>query len=643
MATVYVATDLRLERRIALKVMHHHLSDDERFQSRFIQEARAAARLSDPNVVSVFDQGQDDDIAYLVMEYLPGVTLRDLIAEHGRLTTAQTITIMHAVLSGLASAHRAGFIHRDVKPENVLLADDGRIKIGDFGLARATSANTATGQQLLGTIAYLAPELVTQGSADARTDIYALGIMLYEMLAGEQPYQGEQPMQIAYQHATEQVPRPSIKNPGVPEPLDELVLWSTEREPDERPDDAQAMLDRLVEIEHELGILPRPPRGTGPGGVPHDTGDLTGGETKLLPPQAALLPTGATSVLAPTSPVADLASPAALGGENAERLARATRRRSARGWVAAIIAFVLVVAAGTTGWWFGSGPGSMVLIPAFAATTSFDDASAELAGLDLLADQRSASSLDVPSGQLISTDPGSGDRVYPGDTVTLTYSTGPAEVTLDSMRGMTADDVEAYATDAVLEVAGDPAQRFDASDAGTVIGISVTSRDGGDPYACFDGCTAHQGDTLSMTLSAGPVPDVQNVSIDEARTRLTDAGLQVADETQQQYDETIGAGFAIGLSGVTADTVLSPGDSVTLIESLGPQPVAVPDVVGMTRDDAVATLEGLGFDVSYSGLLNALPGAWVVVSSTDPAAAEMRVPAQTTVTLSLTLSGPISG
>ncbi|MPS76420.1 MAG: serine/threonine protein kinase, partial [Microbacterium sp.] len=231
MATVYVATDLRLERRIALKVMHAHLSDDSAFQSRFIQEARAAARLADPHVVNVFDQGQDGELAYLVMEYLPGITLRELLREQKRLTVAQTITIMDAVLAGLSAAHRAGIVHRDVKPENVLLAEDGRIKIGDFGLARATTANTATGQQLLGTIAYLAPELVTRGTADARSDIYALGIMLYEMLVGEQPYKGEQPMQIAFQHATESVPRPSVRNPAVPEQLDELVLWATEKSP----------------------------------------------------------------------------------------------------------------------------------------------------------------------------------------------------------------------------------------------------------------------------------------------------------------------------------------------------------------------------------------------------------------------------
>ena len=283
MATVYVATDLRLERRVALKVMHSHLSDDTVFQSRFIQEARAAARLADPHVVNVFDQGQDGEMAYLVMEYLPGITMRELLREQKRLSIPQTITIMDAVLSGLAAAHRAGIVHRDVKPENVLLAEDGRIKIGDFGLARATSANTATGQMLLGTIAYLAPELVTRGTADARSDIYALGIMLYEMLVGEQPYKGEQPMQIAYQHATDSVPRPSARNPGIPEQFDELVMWATERNPDDRPVDARAMLDRLREIEKELGVYPHVVRAPAAGVVAVDDGADSGELTKVMP------------------------------------------------------------------------------------------------------------------------------------------------------------------------------------------------------------------------------------------------------------------------------------------------------------------------------------------------------------------------
>ncbi|MEY4102598.1 MAG: hypothetical protein RIR88_732, partial [Actinomycetota bacterium] len=258
MATVYVATDLRLERRVAVKIMHGHLADDSAFKARFVQEARSAARLSHPNVVNVYDQGQDSEMAYLVMEYLPGITLRDLLKDYGKLTPEQTVDIMDAVLRGLAAAHEAGILHRDLKPENVLLADDGRIKLGDFGLARATTANTASGQALLGTIAYLSPELLTRGEAGARSDIYSVGIMMYEMLVGEQPFKGEQPMQVAYQHANDKVPAPSAANPAVPAELDAIVEWATARNPEDRPENANQLLEQLLIAEKNI-------RGTGAG------------------------------------------------------------------------------------------------------------------------------------------------------------------------------------------------------------------------------------------------------------------------------------------------------------------------------------------------------------------------------------------
>ncbi|QIM19690.1 serine/threonine protein kinase [Leucobacter coleopterorum] len=250
MAMVYLANDLRLERRVAVKVMHEHLAEDDNFTRRFEQEARSAARLSHPNLVNVFDQGQDLGRTYLVMEYLPSITLRDLLKQQKHLTIEQTLEVGEAVLAGLSAAHQSGIVHRDLKPENVMLADDGRIKLGDFGLARAVSANTTTGQALLGTIAYLSPELVTRGVADARSDLYAFGVMLYEMLTGAQPFTGEQPMQIAYQHAHSEVPVPSLKNVETPPELDELVRWTTQREPDQRPRDAGEALEYISALRH---------------------------------------------------------------------------------------------------------------------------------------------------------------------------------------------------------------------------------------------------------------------------------------------------------------------------------------------------------------------------------------------------------
>ncbi|GLJ78750.1 Stk1 family PASTA domain-containing Ser/Thr kinase [Microbacterium imperiale] len=622
MATVYVATDLRLERRVALKVMHGHLSDDSVFQSRFIQEARSAARLADPHVVNVFDQGQDGEMAYLVMEYLPGITLRELLREQKRLTIPQTITIMDAILSGLAAAHRAGIVHRDVKPENVLLAEDGRIKIGDFGLARATTANTATGQMLLGTIAYLAPELVTRGTADARSDIYALGILLYEMLAGEQPYKGEQPMQIAYQHATDSVPRPSAKNPGVPEQLDELVLWATEREPDERPLDAKVMLDRLREIERELGVFPQVVR-TAPAGaaevVTDDDGSGSGEVTKLMPGTFT-------------------APPVTTDVDNATRLRRQSRRNRTRGAWLVMLVIALAALAGGTGWWFGSGPGSLVAVPDVRGLT-FDEAQGALAAQGLQATESGENSLDVQEGLTIRTDPDPGARLDRDAVVTIYVSRGPAEVSIPALAGQTEEAARELLRQNVVAVADQAEAEFDPDvAAGTVIRASVTPAAGGDPVDCTEGCLVRQGDAATLLVSRGAVPEVSGMSVERATRTLTDAGLEVAEDNRTEASTSIARGDVIGILGRDDDGNWRPGDVVTLIVSTGPPLFEVPDVVGQTRDAAAETLRGAGFEVSYSALWNIWPDGLTKVTAQDPAGGSMHVRG-TTITLQITATG----
>lgn len=604
MATVYVATDLRLERRIALKVMHGHLSDDTVFQSRFIQEARAAARLADPNVVNVFDQGQDGDMAYLVMEYLPGITLRELLREQRRLTVPQTITIMDAVVSGLSAAHRAGIVHRDVKPENVLLAEDGRIKIGDFGLARATSANTATGAQLLGTIAYLAPELVTRGTADARSDIYALGIMLYEMLVGEQPYKGEQPMQIAFQHATDSVPRPSVKNPAVPEQLDELVLWATEKTPDDRPADAREMLDRLRQIERELGITPQVAR-TPPTGVVRDHA-ATGEVTAVLP--AAV--TGATSVVGEV--------------DNATRLRRATQRRRAKGgWLVALVILLAALAA-TAGWWFGSGPGSLVAVPD-VATLTFEQAQERLAEDSLVAVEQEENSIEVPAGQVIGTDPPTGSPVEKDSEVTVLVSIGPAEVQIESMAGKTQDEARGLLEAQQIVVADDTSEYFTDVEADLVVGLTVDPPGDAAPFACAAGCAAHAGDGAILWVSLGALPGVEGQSVDQARQTLTDAGLAVAGDVQESSSDSIPEGSVIGHTEREGGGWWRPGDAVTLIVSTGPPLFEVPEVEGLTRDQAKAVLTDAGFGFTYSPFWDVVLDEATRVESQKPKAGELAV------------------
>lgn len=575
MATVYVATDLRLERRIALKVMHGHLSDDTVFQGRFIQEARAAARLADPHVVNVFDQGQDGEMAYLVMEYLPGITLRELMREQRRLTIPQTITIMDAVLSGLAAAHRAGIVHRDVKPENVLLAEDGRIKIGDFGLARATTANTATGAQLLGTIAYLAPELVTRGTADARSDIYALGIMLYEMLVGEQPYKGEQPMQIAFQHATDSVPRPSAKNPSVPEPLDELVLWATEKVPDERPDDAQQMLERLREIERELGVTPMVARAVATTGIPTVEEGGSGDLTAVLP----------GTVTGTTGPVDDV--------DNATRLRRRTKRRKTRGgWLFALV-ILLAALAGGAGWWFGSGPGSLVVV-ADVSTLTIEQATQRLADDALVAVPDTAYSLDVPAGQVINTDPAAGDRVDKDTEVRVYVSAGPQPVTVEALGGLSAEQARGVLAGSVIDV-GDDVREFSADvPEGSVISASVLPAGTETPIDCTPGCDAHQGDAATLVVSVGPVPDVAGKSVETATADLKAKELEVSPDIPQEFSNDIDEGTVIRIAPRDSGS-WRPGDTVTLIVSKGPEPVEVPNVAGRGLGEAVQMLEDAGF------------------------------------------------
>lgn len=582
MATVYLATDLRLERRVAIKIMHGHLSDDSQFKERFIQEARSAARLAHPNVVNVFDQGQDSDMAYLVMEYLPGITLRELLQEHRILTTEQTLDIMEAVLSGLAAAHKAGIVHRDLKPENVLLADDGRIKIGDFGLARAASANTATGAALLGTIAYLSPELVTRGVADTRSDIYAIGIMMYEMLAGEQPFKGDQPVQIAYQHANDVVPAPSLRNPRVPAELDDLVLWTTARDPEARPRDARELLDRLFEVHSELMTSTSP--------VTQRTTVLTGG----VP---AVHATAETQILGSrvngTGP-----APAAT---TALATTTATRRR--RGWWILAIVLVLALLSGGVGWYFGAGPGSRLTIPDSIAGMSVEDATARLTELGFTVDpqQGQVDSPSVAAGLVAETDPPLGSALAPGTSVQLLVSTGPKPLPVPALAGMTEDDAIAAIKAAPFTLADPIIRQFDA----TVPQGLVIDALADDNTSILALPSFGELQTVHLVVSAGALPEVGGLSPDEAVRILAGVGLTATPEAEEFSDFPQGTISRIdpepNADGVAR--IFRVGDSVSLLVSRGPDLVQVPDVEGDNIAEAKAELEALGFDVDVQSLI----------------------------------------
>ncbi|WP_230670388.1 Stk1 family PASTA domain-containing Ser/Thr kinase [Rathayibacter sp. Leaf248] len=626
MATVYLATDQRLERRVAIKVMHGHLSDDATFKNRFVQEARSAARLAHPNVVSVFDQGQDSDMAYLVMEYLPGITLRDLLKERGRLTAQQVVDIMHSVLSGLAAAHRAGILHRDLKPENVLLADDGRIKIGDFGLARAASANTASGQALLGTIAYLSPELVTRGTADTRSDIYAIGIMIYEMLTGEQPFTGEQPMQIAYQHANDSVPYPSAKVASVPTSLDELVLWATERDPDMRPRDAGVMLAQLLEAERLMGITPT---------------DRRVADTQAVTPLPEAAPPPATTALfdaaiqGQTTVLDGPGSEAEVVEDDDEtavaRLAAKRRVRRRRGVLLVVAVILLALLGGGTAYWFGEGPGALRTIPSVVGLPQ-DDAVELLESSGLRAEQEQAPDLTVPPGTVMSSNPAPDQAIHKDSVVTLVVSSGPRQLEVPALIGLSEEEAIAAITAAPFAL-GDTTRVFDGDvDEGRVISAALPD---GSPLPPV---LAEQS-TIALTVSLGSIPNVVGMTLEEATAAAKDAGLAL-DRNGEDWSDTVPAGVV--LIQANPEAPATTGGTISVVVSKGPEPVAVPNVVGLTRDEAKAALDAVDLTWSYSlstlgALIDAAPNEITrVTAQSDPAGEAVQ--RGTSIQLSITIT-----
>lgn len=626
MATVYLATDVRLERRVAIKIMHGHLADDQAFRERFIQEARSAARLSHPNLVGVYDQGAEDDTAYIVMEYIPGITLRDLLQEHHALTPEQATDILRAVLAGLASAHRAGIVHRDLKPENVLLADDGRIKLGDFGLARATTANTATGAALLGTIAYLSPELVTRGAADSRSDIYALGIMLYEMLTGEQPYKGEQPMQIAYQHANDSVPAPSAAVAGVPPELDDLVAWATARNPDERPSDAREMLDHMsgnqqrATGQYRTAVL-RPENATAilPAGTATPSSADSGDATTILEPAGAQQPVQRGGRNTP-GPRRTGSQPGALSPA-AQRLADKSTRRRKRGWIVLVVVLVLMAIGGSLGWAFGPGPWGNVRIPEVAGK-SVSQARQLLEAQGLHTASTTATRFDavVAKGQVSTTKPAAKREVRKGTAIQIVVSNGPKMIALPAIVGQPISTVTA-ALDDDFQLQDDQYQFSADAAKDTVIAATGLGTDGQSIDLAKTKTYGERG-PVTLTVSLGPVPDVVGKTVDQATAAFDAVGLTTGAQ-DGQFSDDVPEGQIISAK-VQADPAVK-GTAVDLVVSKGPAPISLPDVQGKTINDATSTLENLGLKVAVPDCTNILCGfydwkASLPVDSTDPPA-----------------------
>ncbi|MEU2466287.1 Stk1 family PASTA domain-containing Ser/Thr kinase [Streptomyces sp. NPDC012486] len=575
MATVYRAVDTRLDRVLALKVMHPALATDAAFVERFIREAKSVARLAHPNVVGVFDQGAQGAYVYLAMEYVAGCTLRDVLRERGALQPRAALDILEPVLAALGAAHLAGFVHRDMKPENVLIGDDGRVKVADFGLVRAVGTATDTTGSLLGTVSYLAPEQIEQGTADTRSDVYACGVVLYEMLTGGKPHGGDTAAQVIYQHLNEDVPAPSGSVPGLAAGLDELVAAATARNPDLRPSDAVALLaaSRVIRealTEEQLDAMP--PQALA------ETHDAAEDRTSVIP---RVIPAGQGT--AHHTSRLEMPRPALPEPGLGRRVPLAFRGR--RGVLTAVVTVLLVLAAGAGVWYINSG--QFTRVPALLGKTQ-SAAEERLAdeGLDLKGVERAYSDT-VRRGTVISSDPGSGERIRGNDAVKLVISRGPETVKVPDVEGLALADARRELKKWGLAPGMATREFSEEIDRGKVIRT--------DPRA---GTERHTDSAVALVVSKGSpvdVPDVTGLSVDDATAALDEAGLKAEVLPERVNSAEAQGEIARQTPGSGAEA--AEGDTVELTVSKGPRMLQVPDVTGKDVDEARSTLEDAGFEV----------------------------------------------
>ncbi|MCX5534041.1 Stk1 family PASTA domain-containing Ser/Thr kinase [Streptomyces sp. NBC_00006] len=592
MATVYRAVDTRLDRVLALKVMHPSLAADASFVDRFIREAKSVARLSHPNVVGVYDQGTDGAYVYLAMEYVAGCTLRDVLRDRGALRPRAALDILEPVLAALGAAHRAGFVHRDMKPENVLIGDDGRVKVADFGLVRAVDTVTNTTGAVLGTVSYLAPEQIENGTATPSVDVYACGVVLYEMLTGSKPHAGESPAQILYKHLHEDVPPPSAAVPGLPFELDELVASATARTPEVRPYDAVALLGqargaRSTLTDVQLDAVPPQALDTEYVGADDRTSVIPralGTPVQLPLPtdsadQAQLNRTSRLEMPPPLPPTAP--GPAHGSG-------RGPQRRT----LAILAAVLLVLGLGTGVWYINSGQFTKVPSVLNQTQTQAEKRLSD-AGLERGTVNRAYSDT-YKRGTVMDSDPGSGDRIRNGGTVDLTVSRGAKTVKVPNLSGTPLDKAKSDLKKRDLEPGMTTRKFSDQIAKGSVIST--------DPGA---GKTRKAGSAVALVVSKGSpvdVPDVTGESEQDAIADLEDAGLKAEISTKRVNSEEDKG--SIARQSPVEGKQLAEGDTVTLTISKGPVMVEVPDVTGLKVDEAKSKLSAAGFEAEENrGLL----------------------------------------
>jgi beta-lactam-binding protein with PASTA domain len=571
MGEVYRAHDPVLDREVALKVLHHSLADDPGFIDRFRREARAAGLLSHPNIVAVHDWGETADTYFMVMEFVRGSNVRAMLMKEGPLAPAHAAEITTGVLAALEHAHEHGIVHRDIKPENIMVTPKGVVKVADFGLARAfadSRISQAPGT-VTGTVQYLAPEQIEGQPADPRTDLYATGIVLYELLTGKVPFTGETSVAIAYRHLRERVSPPSRSNPMVPRPLDRVVLAATDRDRDRRTADARTMRAELTRAAADL-----PP----------------------APPLAEV----ASSVTPADETPADRLSTVTIPRTISPKQRR--RQRVRRLWTILSLLVVLTVA----GWavWTYLIPHPTRVPNVEGDRLAVAQREAERAGLELVV-SRQAFSTDVPAGQVISQNQEPGSEAERGDRLTVVLSRGPELVPVPLVEGVSLEEARRRLDGARLD-AKVSRQYHDTIPEGQVISQSPSAES-----------PLEVGQSVELVVSRGrepvQVPRVVGLAEAAAGSSLNSEGLAV--RVTEDFSATVPEGQVISQTPRAFTTV--PADSVvTIVVSLGPREFPMPDVIGKAEAEATAQLQRLGLVVNTTQVPNN-PGNTVVGQQPD--------------------------
>ena len=573
MASIYEAIDTRLDRKVAVKIMHPHLAQDEAFVNRFIREAKAAAALNHPNIVAVQDQGWNQSgipAVFLVMEFIEGSTLREYLNERGRFEINDAVNYLNPILSALAAAHAIGIVHRDIKPENILISNEGRIKLADFGLARGEiigSTMTAESSVILGSVSYLSPEQVQRGVSDARSDVYALAIVAFEMLTGEKPFLGETPIQIAYMHVNEDIPSLRSKRKDLPQALDELISRAANRDPDLRPRNAGEFLAQLLRIAAEIDPKKNQMR------LDLDLPVDPIREKPRSKPKREILTQAITELKESTQEVR----------RSAEKKQRASRRVRRNRKVALLLAITL----GIGGWYTLVGPGSRIVVPSTIGG-SYDQALSLLKPLgitNVITEKRFDE--EVAAGTIIESDPQAGGRIDSGGSVTLIVSKGAERFTIASLVGLTPEAASALITKSPL-ILGTTKELFSNK---IPKGFVISS----DPQA---GAQVKRGSAVNLILSKG----VELVSLasyvgksgEQGLNELTEAGFEV--ESSYAFDEKILAGAVVSQT-PSGNIELPKSSKVRLIVSKGSQYVYIPNILSLEESKAVAALKDLDLKV----------------------------------------------